>query len=326
LLTRRFVQQNRIRTLCSLAQLPLLNTLNISNNDLTEISGLASCQLETLICTHNKLAKLESVQHLSDVTTLQTLDLQNNAIDDPAMLDVLRRMPSIKCVYLKGNPVVSKIPNYRCALPMAAQCHAHAATAASCTHHSTSTSAARRPDQITDLCPLLQALLRVSSKAAPRAQIYPPHACSKALIAALPELTYLDDRPVFPKERELVVAWAAGGLDGERTARDGIRDRERARDRRNFEFMQAIRAEAFRQVREPPGCAPQLLRACMRWHSPYRTAQVSGVNYVVREVGELISLHQRSTACPQRIALPLHGPHLLCSRTGPRSLASGRRL
>ena len=44
-------------------------------------------------------------------------------------------------------------------------------------------------------------------------------------------------------------AWAAGGLEGERTARDSIRDRERQKDRRNFEFMQAIRSEAFRQVR-----------------------------------------------------------------------------
>ena len=68
-------------------------------------------------------------------------------------------------------------------------------------------------------------------------------------MSALPELTYLDDRPVFPKERELVQAWLEGGVDAERTARDSIRERERARDLRNFEFMQAIRSEAFRQAR-----------------------------------------------------------------------------
>ena len=68
-------------------------------------------------------------------------------------------------------------------------------------------------------------------------------------MSALPELTYLDDRPVFPNERELVQAWLDGGVDAERTARDSIRERERARDRRNFEFMQAIRSEAFRQAR-----------------------------------------------------------------------------
>lgn len=78
--------------------------------------------------------------------------------------------------------------------------------------------------------------------------------CRKALIAALPELTYLDDRPVFPNERETTEAWAQGGVEAEREARDNIRERERAQDRRNFEFMQALRAEGFRQVRRRQGC------------------------------------------------------------------------
>lgn len=68
------------------------------------------------------------------------------------------------------------------------------------------------------------------------------------MIASLPELTYLDDRPVFENEREVVQAWARGGVGEERVARDAIRVRAQQRDRRNFEFMQAIRAEAFRQV------------------------------------------------------------------------------
>jgi dynein assembly factor 1, axonemal len=72
--------------------------------------------------------------------------------------------------------------------------------------------------------------------------------CRKTLIACLPELTYLDDRPIFPNEREIAAAWFSGGIAAERAARDSIRDRERQRDRRNFEFMQAIRSEAFRQV------------------------------------------------------------------------------
>ena len=68
------------------------------------------------------------------------------------------------------------------------------------------------------------------------------------MIASLPELTYLDERPVFDSEREVTTAWARGGLKEERAARDAIRERDLQRDRRNMEFMQAIRAEAFRQV------------------------------------------------------------------------------
>lgn len=110
------MQQNRIRVLPDLSHLPALNTLNISNNELTHLGGLDGCALETLVCSHNLLATLESVEHLAAVPTLQTIDLQNNQLDDPRVLDVFEKVPGLKCLYLKGNPVVSKISNYRCAL------------------------------------------------------------------------------------------------------------------------------------------------------------------------------------------------------------------
>jgi hypothetical protein len=76
----------------------------------------------------------------------------------------------------------------------------------------------------------------------------PENPCRKSLISQQPQLTYLDDRPVFDKEREMVEAWAAGGMEAENAARDSIRQREQDVRRRNFKFMQAIRSEAFRQV------------------------------------------------------------------------------
>jgi dynein assembly factor 1, axonemal len=71
-----------------------------------------------------------------------------------------------------------------------------------------------------------------------------------------PSLTYLDDRPVFANDRETAEAWATGGVEAERAARDHVRKREQDRDRRNFEYMQAIRAEAFRQVLCPRSLHP----------------------------------------------------------------------
>lgn len=68
------------------------------------------------------------------------------------------------------------------------------------------------------------------------------------MIARIPTLTYLDDRPVFPNEREIVEAWNEDGLEGEKKAREAIAEREREQNQRNFDFMQAIRAEAFREV------------------------------------------------------------------------------
>ena len=99
-------------------------------------------QLTTLICTNNQLASLDSIAHLAELKSLTTLDLQGNALADPAILDLLTQMPNLRCLYLKGNPVVSMIKNYR-----------------------------------------------------------------KVLVAAIPGLGYLDERPVFEDERRMVDAW-----------------------------------------------------------------------------------------------------------------------
>jgi hypothetical protein len=41
------------------------------------------------------------------------LDLQNNKLCEPAILDVLEAMPQLAVLQLQGNPVVTKISNYR---------------------------------------------------------------------------------------------------------------------------------------------------------------------------------------------------------------------
>ena len=55
---------------------------------------------------------------------------------------MLKQLPDLRCLYLKGNPVVTKIRHYR-----------------------------------------------------------------KVVIAAIPTLTYLDDRPIFDNERRCAEAW-----------------------------------------------------------------------------------------------------------------------
>ena len=99
-------------------------------------------QLTTLICANNQLSSLESIAHLAECKSLTTVDLQTNCLADPAILDVLKQMPNLKCLYLKGNPVVSTMKNYR-----------------------------------------------------------------KVMVAAIPGLGYLDERPVFEDERRMVNAW-----------------------------------------------------------------------------------------------------------------------
>ena len=41
------------------------------------------------------------------------LDISNNKLDDVDIIAVLEALPELKVLYLKGNPVVRKIPSYR---------------------------------------------------------------------------------------------------------------------------------------------------------------------------------------------------------------------
>lgn len=108
------MQQNCLNRISHLEQCENLDTLNISNNHVSKLENLACCkQLKTLCATSNQLSTLESVQHLAECTSLCTLDLQNNNLSDPAILDIFKQIPDLRCLYLKGNPVVSNIKNYR---------------------------------------------------------------------------------------------------------------------------------------------------------------------------------------------------------------------
>ena len=140
---RRYLQQNCIWAISHLEGVPELDTLNISHNMVKRLEGLSVCpKLTTLLATDNQLETVDSIAHLVECQSLTTVDLQNNRLTDPDVLDVFKQLPNLKCLYLKGNPVVSNIKNYR-----------------------------------------------------------------KTVVAALPGLGYLDDRPIFEDERRMIDAW-----------------------------------------------------------------------------------------------------------------------
>jgi hypothetical protein len=155
---RSFVQHNCLSSLAGVENAPGLVTLNVSSNCLASLDGLGACpELASLVAEHNTLESPAALEALAACAALQTLDLQHNNISEPdALLGLLRRLPGLRCLYLKGNPVVGKLPGYR-----------------------------------------------------------------KALISALPALTYLDDRPVFEEERRCAEAWCAGRGGGVCVKRGG---------------------------------------------------------------------------------------------------------
>lgn len=186
-----FAQGNCISRISDLEHITALNTLNLSNNRITHVECLSHLpDLQTLQLASNKLETLDSIRHLADCPVVSTVDLSGNNLDGPdpeAFLDLFRSVPSLQVLYLKGNPIVAKVPHYR-----------------------------------------------------------------KRLIAGIPKLTYLDDRPVFEAERRLSEAWIRGGFDEERRERQRMKEEEAEKEARQMSFMRGIRdaALARRQAAE----------------------------------------------------------------------------
>lgn len=118
------MQQNCIDAISHLEGLENLDTLNLSGNPITKLEGLDCCpNLKTLICVSARLETLESIEHLAQCTSLQTLDLQNNKLNDPAIIEVIKTMPNLRCLYLKVRHQIASKPTLLCAcLPSSLCC------------------------------------------------------------------------------------------------------------------------------------------------------------------------------------------------------------
>ncbi|XP_004534027.1 dynein assembly factor 1, axonemal homolog [Ceratitis capitata] len=149
-----FLQNNLIKRIENLENCTELDTLNLASNHIKKIENCGFevlPVLSTLNLSSNYLKDFDGLKDLENCQTLSVLDLSNNRIDDILVVKIFAKMPQLRVLVLQGNPVVSKLPQYR-----------------------------------------------------------------KTLILECKELTYLDSRPVFPKDRACAEAWKAGGYEGER--------------------------------------------------------------------------------------------------------------
>lgn len=110
-----YLHENCIEAIEGLEGMPLINTLNLSKNAIKTVgSGIAHlADLKTLGLAHNLLVSAEDLAGVAACPTLQALDLQQNRIEDPAIVEVFEQLPDIRVIYLMGNPVTKKIKHYR---------------------------------------------------------------------------------------------------------------------------------------------------------------------------------------------------------------------
>ncbi|OXB70810.1 UNVERIFIED_CONTAM: hypothetical protein H355_015649 [Colinus virginianus] len=111
------LQENCIRKIENLDQLTYLQCLNLSDNFIEKLENLSTnSELKTLLLQRNHIGAngIQDLEHLVLLKSLTVLDLSHNKIDCAELVtDVLPQLPELRVLYLHGNPVVRKIPNYR---------------------------------------------------------------------------------------------------------------------------------------------------------------------------------------------------------------------
>ncbi|KAM7146969.1 dynein axonemal assembly factor 1 [Macrochelys suwanniensis] len=84
----------------------------------------------------------------------------------------------------------------------------------------------------------------------------------RTLTIRLKQLTYLDDRPVFPKDRACAEAWAMGGREAEKSEREKWENRERRKIQDSIDALTAIRRKAEEKKRQREKEEKDILRKC----------------------------------------------------------------
>lgn len=111
-----FLQNNLISKIENLDNCKELDTLVLSHNYIKTLENCCSSVLpvlNTFNISHNQLRNIDDLDILKRCENVSILDLSFNKIDDINAVKVLGEMPNLHVLTLTGNPVVSTVTNYR---------------------------------------------------------------------------------------------------------------------------------------------------------------------------------------------------------------------
>ncbi|XP_042336545.1 dynein axonemal assembly factor 1 isoform X2 [Sceloporus undulatus] len=207
-----------------------LRCLWLECNGLTKIENLtAQTDLRSLYLQLNLINKIENLEHLqkldslnlsnnyvktienlSSLKVLHTLQIAHNMLETVEDIQHLQECPSISILDLSHNRLDD--PNIL---------------------------------DVLETMPDLRVLNLMGNEVIKKIANY-----RRTLTIRLKHLTYLDDRPVFPKDRACAEAWATGGREAEEKEREMWETKERKKILESIDALTAIRQKAKEKKRQ----------------------------------------------------------------------------
>lgn len=184
-----------------------LKCVYLEGNGFTQITGLEKLvEMRSLYLQENVIEKIEG---LDTLVNLDTLNLNQNFITVIEGLDKCVKLNTLniasnRLCELSGLEHLKELPTLR-VLDM---------------------SSNRIEDpKVLDILAEMPSLSVLYLKGNPVVEHIKPYRLT--VLSKLPNLLYLDDRPVFPEERRRVTAWSKGGFEAEREENAKIQQEER---------------------------------------------------------------------------------------------------